>query len=488
MQSRVLSLFLAALLLPGAAIVAEGDPSSANRPAGTRPSVPYRFVFADLPFNRDPGSVRTENRSPVPSMEESLTWTESLFGLGHTGIARFAESAQIDKRSRDQTILVSQIIYDSLLIYLPVPGGTAWLHEEWHRAVLGRRGMGSFDDVYTEKPGSETISVSHVQDEDLRRLKKEHPAEMVRLMEAGMEAQAAQNLSLMKRTFFFGTRGREDLVILWSNSLNNLLYLDTCGSAESDRLTVQSNYVEKSRIEVRDFTGLDCNAWVYDLFRPNEPYDARGQHPFGPGVDRYIKYSNGESFRGALLNHWQYGTTRRHAELTRAEQDYLRLQYRLSFLNFVSPAMLGISRIEGPVDSHWNASLAHHLTSFGYVIDARFFLRDEEATWFLTLHAYRNAGLTLPGLDIELFRYKSEVGSHPVYWKFALSLWLQPDDQQFWTRRKESGGMLRVGSEIPVGDNLEIFFETSYKSAGWVMGTVYLDPALEFRSGVSWVL
>lgn len=487
MRKRVLLLFLSGLVFPGAVLTAQSDAGS-TQAAGARPRMPYRFVLADLPFNRDPGSIQTENRSPVPSMEESLSWTESVFGLGHAGIARMAEGSDLDKRSRDQTTLIAQIVYDSLLVILPIPGGTSWLHEEWHRAVLGRRGMGSYDDVYKAKPGSETISVSHVEDDDLRRLKRDHPAEMVRLMEAGMEAQAAQNIALMKRTFAFGSRGREDLVILWSNSLNNLLYLDTCGSGESDRITVQSNYMERSRVDVRDFTGLDCNAWVYDLFRPSEPYDARGQHPYGPGVDRYIKYSNGDSFRGALLNEWQYGTTRRHADLTRQEQDYLRLQYRLSFLNFVSPAMLGYSRLEGPTDSHWNASLGHHLTSFGYVIDARFFLRDEKAAWFLTLHAYRNAGMTLPGVDLELFRWKADVGGHTVYWNFGASVWLQPDDQMFWTRRKEGGGMIRIGAALPVGDRVEIFAETSYKSQGWVMGTVYLDPAAEFRSGISWVL
>ena len=56
-------------------------------------------------------------------------------------------------------------------LLLPLPFTDAWVHEEWHRAVLGRRGIDSFDDVYRFRV-TDAIAVSHVRDEDLIRLKR----------------------------------------------------------------------------------------------------------------------------------------------------------------------------------------------------------------------------------------------------------------------------------------------------------------------------
>jgi hypothetical protein len=77
----------------------------------------------------------------------------------------------------------------AFLDVLPLPGGWVWLHEEYHRAAVGRRGINSFNDVYKLQMFS-NIAVSHVVDEDLVRLKREHPAELVRASAAGIEGQA----------------------------------------------------------------------------------------------------------------------------------------------------------------------------------------------------------------------------------------------------------------------------------------------------------
>ena len=117
-----------------------------------------------------------------------------------------------------------------------MPLGDAWLHEEWHRAVLGRRGISSFNDVYNLPLFSDSIAVSHVRDAELAQLKQNHPAEFVRLSAAGIEAQYEFNLELEKDRFFSGVRNANGF-LLWMNALNSIAYLDTCASAQSDTLT-----------------------------------------------------------------------------------------------------------------------------------------------------------------------------------------------------------------------------------------------------------
>ena len=56
----------------------------------------------------------------------------------------------------------------------------------------------------------------------------------------------------------------------------------------ADKFTIKSN-LEERNIAKRDFVGLDCNAWVYDLFRPNEPYELRGIHPIGNWIGSLYK-------------------------------------------------------------------------------------------------------------------------------------------------------------------------------------------------------
>ena len=66
----------------------------------------------------------------------------------------------------------------------------SWAHEESHRAVLRNRGIASRNGLYFPEAWSNgTISVDHVSDGDLATLKRDHPADTVRLMSAGIETQ-----------------------------------------------------------------------------------------------------------------------------------------------------------------------------------------------------------------------------------------------------------------------------------------------------------
>jgi len=57
--------------------------------------------------------------------------------------------------------------------------------------------------------------------------------------------------------------------------VNDALYVglvtSPTDSAEVDSITIDANLKEKT-IEERDISGHDFTAWVYHLFRPNEPF------------------------------------------------------------------------------------------------------------------------------------------------------------------------------------------------------------------------
>ena len=100
-------------------------------------------------------------------------------------------------------------------------------------------------------------------------------------------------------------------------------YLHQCSGTGADATTKEENDKEGADVPRRDFTGLDCDGWTYDMFRPDEPYAARGTHPSGIGIDRYRGYS----------------------QLSPAEQRFTRKQFWMSLLNAADPNMRAVSLV-----------------------------------------------------------------------------------------------------------------------------------------------
>jgi hypothetical protein len=117
-------------------------------------------------------------------MAQSLALTEAFYEGSHAAIQGAWGKHRLLGRA-------SVALWDYYTMALPL--GDAWVHEEFHRAVMGSRGIDSFNDIYKLKLGAEAIAVSHVEDEGLVRLKREHPAEQARLGVAGV-AQGDVNL------------------------------------------------------------------------------------------------------------------------------------------------------------------------------------------------------------------------------------------------------------------------------------------------------
>lgn len=439
-------------------------------PAASRPSAARREPFpgsplllqvplSDLPFGFKGGF-------DSPSMRQSLLWNASSIQSANQTIGWLWEGRRPGfLRSFGTWASLGLFTYAS--VYLP-PGG-AWMHEEWHRAVLTQDGVSSYNGVYHWDIGAEAIAVDHVKDAELAEMKADHPADFIRLMSAGLESET-ESVRLMRRNnFFLGRSSEYDLLSWWNTSLNGAAYLYICSVKEFDETLQEANRDEADMSE-RDFTGLDFRAWVHDLRRPEEPYAAgpRGRtHPTGSGVDRYLLYS----------------------DLTPDERGYLRLQAGLSLLNLVSPQSIGRDWMPGinPWDGGgilWNFGLTHHLTPFGFGVGGDFLVRRGKWSWVLTMQGFINGDMALPAVAGELFRYPVPVGRSDVYLTCGASVWLQPKDQLHYTSSVSPGGAAIVGLAVPLQYSLELFAEADAKSAGWLPGNVYLDAAVQGRAGL----
>jgi hypothetical protein len=401
-----------------------------------------------------------------PSMRQSQMATAGLTQWADQSIAWLwsgAESAFL----RNVGTYASLGFYTWFSTYMPL--GDAWLHEEWHRAVLTRRGIGSYNGIYHWNLGSDVIAVDHVTDRDLATLKDGHPAEFTRLMEAGGEGEIESVRLMRRRDFFLGRPAWPDRIGWWTSGLDVSVYIWICSGSDYDYSLRDANAKEADPGQ-RDFTGLDFRAWVHDLRHPDESYASgpRGRtHPSGTGFDRYLM----------------------DGDLTADERGFLKLQAGLSLLNLVSGQHLGWDWMPGinPWGGQgylWNFGLTHHLTPFGYALGGEFLARQGKADWVFTAQGMASAGLVLPCLGAELFRYPLALGREPVFLSFSVLAWLQPEAQRFRADAAAPGAYGLLGAAFPLSQNLEIFAEADAKTAGWVQGVVYLDPAAEGRVGL----
>jgi hypothetical protein len=416
----------------------------------------YELPLLDLPYNG----------KAFPSMRQSMQLSNDFYFMTHNYL--------LDKLNGDGVIDANKparvwpiALFDLVSTYFPL--GTGWLHEEWHRAVLGRRGMHSHNGVYTTRFLASSISVDQVRDEDLIALKHDHPDELVRLHSAGFEAEYEQNLELEKQAFFNNHHPVVGVQISL-NYLNNIGYMYACASSTSNTETDTMNQQDGANVPVRDFTGFDCTAWTYDLFRPNEAYAARGVHPSGVGINRYRKFS----------------------DLTGEEQGYLKKQSRLSLLNLVDPFIFGKKQFTSKSDQWlWNATLRHELTPFGYDIATNVFLHERDGhDIFGAVHLYSNATGTYPGIDVTLPRHPINVLGKAAHVTPRVSAWLQPENLLFRDANAKLGGLASVRLDMPLeyGSGWQAYGELEGKTRGWVAGNEYLTNNLSVRFGLTRVL
>lgn len=420
-------------------------PALANEPRW-----PIELPVLDVPFNADSATT-------FPSMHQSLALTKGFYLLSHAKI-----QGSLSENPRGAAF--AMLGFDLLSLWLPL--GSGWMHEEWHRAVMGVADIDSHNGIY-DFEFSDVVKVTGVTDQQLGAHKANHPADQVRLNSAGVEAQYELNLAL-ERSVFFDDVPAWITPVLWLNTANNIGYLHTCATDEANTLTAEIVDQEGANPAERDFTGLDCTAWVYDLYRPSEPYATRGIHPSGVGIDRYRDLS----------------------DLSPEEQSYLRRQRNLSLVNLADPFLFGRHHFSArnPVTGTtilWNANLRHHLTPFGYNLGVNVFLRSNGLNVLTTVQGYANDAGWGPGLDVTVQRHT--LNDWLPHWRMTsrIAVWQQPSALAYRAGEFESGALAAFTLEQG-NDALRPFLQLEYKSEGWVAGNEYLGENWALRLGVTW--
>lgn len=451
---------------------------TANLPtlAAEEASTPNRELDTPLPLSPNPVTLHLplvdtpfnfKHAHPFPSMEQSLSITRGLYDVAHYGLHKFVEPRADGWKGFWGRLSFAVL---DMEILSRVPFGQAWLHEEWHRAVMSNRGISSYNGVYSASPTQSLIAVSHESDEDMVRLKRDDPADHVRLLEAGMEAEHELSYRFEQDTFF-NQNGDFRAFAQWYLHLSPTFYLWTCASQNADKETDKQNRLDGASIEKRDFTGLDCTSWAYDLHRRDEPFAARGLHPSGVGINRYRKFS----------------------DLSSDEQRYLVRARNLSLLNFVDPFLFrntqgfAMDGLFGERDAAWTMTLRHMLTSFGTVGDVNFFYRSTSIHALATLHVYLNQHRSFPGAEFRLLDVPLDAGSQ---WRGNLraQVWQQPRDQRFETREAAGGGLLGGSVSYRVRPDIAPYVELVGKTAGWVAGQVELERNFQTIAGFEFTL
>jgi hypothetical protein len=398
-------------------------------------------------------------------MQQSLGITAGVYEATHKLLGRIAPR---HPRLRNLGITV----FDFFTIAAPL--NDAWLHEEWHRSVLGQNGIDSRNDVWNLKNlFAEAISVSHVTDGDLIRFKRENPWDFVRTKAAGYEGEG-ELITRLETNQFFHKSTAWHVGLYWLVALNDAFYLGAvvapADSAEVDSLTDKANRDEKTIAE-RDISGHDFTAWVYHLFRPDEPLDARGPHPSGVGINRYIKV----------------------ADLSAEEKRFLQREGKLAWLNFVDPNFLGIQgfSFRNPLDgesARANIWLRHSLTSFGHAIDAHVVYQEGSLGVHVTAQRFTNHDRSFPGARVEIVEFPMRLGASDFRLSPRVAAWAQPRDGEFRTRDASVGGLAGIRIATSGRSRLQFYADIEAKTAGWVAGNPNLRGGARVLSGLTFAL
>jgi len=262
--------------------------------------------------------------------------------------------------------------------------------------------------------------------------------------------------------------------LYWLVALNDQLYVGSvispADSAFVDSTTDKANR-DETTIAQRDISGHDFTAWVYHLFRPDEPLDARGVHPSGVGINRYIKV----------------------ADLSPEEKRYLQHEGKLAWLNFVDPNFLGIRgfTIRNPFNgesARANFWLRHALTSFGDAIDAHVVYQQGSLGVHLSAQRFANHDRGFPGARVEIVEFPVRMSGRDFRLSPRIAAWAQPRDGEFRTRDASVGGLAGLRLQTARASRLQFYADVEAKTPGWVVGNPNLRGGARVQTGLTFAL
>jgi hypothetical protein len=311
--------------------------------------------------------------------------------------------------------------------------------------------------------GKGLVSVKSITDEDLERFKAESPADFVRMHAAGIEGEYALIDRLQSNSFFYDQELFFNLIYLVF-TVNSHMYIIASGDPKQNDAEVDEMNRLETSILSRDFTGFDMAGWVYDLFRPDEPYSARGPHPSGIGINRY----------------------RKTTDLTDEELRYLKSQVYWHIFNYLSPMLFFIDRIPlGDSGFDGNFAFRHLLTSFGTDVSLRVYLKKDTFNLTAAFHNYLNYEHWFPSFEAELVDFPVSLGRFSFFLSPRFLIGMQPADQGFRTGTPEFMGMAGCRFDFNISKHFQPYFDVTAKTDGWIAGNEFLEKNVSIQLGVS---
>jgi hypothetical protein len=426
------------------------------------------FPLLDFPYQIDTMGISGYGffgSYTSPGMDQSLALTLDLYSSMHFGMRKLYDNLDIAPMWKNAIYYGGTAAGILAFAYL-LPFGYPWMQQEFTRSILSRLDIKSVNGSYDIFNGGPVIGVTDVQ---LERFKAEKPHDMIRMDEAGSESYILFSDHMVRNVFFYDLNNLSNWTALIAALLGGVGH--NFGGVAADYFG--ANYVddnikswykndegEKSRPLYVD-SGIN---WVYDLFRPDEPYADRGAHPLG-GIARYIT--------------WE--------QLSDDERQYLIKQGWLSYLNIISPLYYGFNSFPlGKTGIEWNVALHHYLTSFGSDVPVQLFLKKAPFNMLFTYHNYQNYQNYFPAIEAELMdlpvQFTPKFG---LLLSPRLLLGMQPKDQVFMTGASEFLGLLGCRVDFSVSKHLFPYFDLTLKTDGWVAGNEYLESNISFKAGVS---
>ncbi|QQS50984.1 MAG: hypothetical protein IPM71_15625 [Bacteroidota bacterium] len=344
----------------------------------------------------------------------------------------------------DTTISDLAVLLISGLFSIPLT------HEEGHRSILTAQNIGSISKPYPNKHLA--AYVIGLEDNTLINLRDNHFEEYIRLHTAGLES----DYCLTKKA----------ISILITNDVNNRgVYLDNLMRVGSDVLYLTSGLF-KLKIGIteeddelkRDIVGHDIYGMVRHLHRPDMDFY------------RYTEYE----------------------DLTYEEQNFVkRIGYR-SFINLLSPTLIGKRFFLTKNSLKYNFSLGYSLSPFGDYIDENFWLVTQKRHLIhIYLRQYQNKSDWFPagGVTIENMSFLNE----QLLLNLSLHGWLQPENQYFISSNSSQGYGIDFLFKVPLklkthSNVLSIDFGCIYKTSGFLPEEVNMGEHIGFRLGTSFYL
>jgi hypothetical protein len=225
-------------------------------------------------------------------MDQSLAFTVDLYSSLHFGMRRLHDSLGIAPVWKN-VIYYGGTAAGLLAFAYVLPFGYPWMQQEFTRSILSRFDIKSINGSYNIFNPS---AVRGGTDVELVRLKAENPRDLVRMQEANVEGYVIFSDRMLRNRFFYDLHDLSNVTALLSVWISlGISGVGVVNQYWPGRLNIDDitqSWYENDPQGTRFPYGFSALNWVYDLFRPDEPYADRGLHPSGDGaIARYITMS-----------------------------------------------------------------------------------------------------------------------------------------------------------------------------------------------------